>query len=188
MVATVYSAAMWWDSAAILAIMREDNLDAQVATGETELDCLGLVNKTVKRMATGCEPQGVTIKADDVIAQIAEVGYGNMTADDWKHLVEFRLPLSTAQGDMLCDCLFQVCNGRVTTRAKTYSDVANLHPKKYPWPKAFLLMETYCSELLSEEHGQHKAMSHNGPQANQVKALDPKAISLLAQEKTCWRM
>ena len=80
MVATVYSAALWWDSAAILAIMREDNLDAEVAKGETELDCFGLVNKTVKRLATGYEPQGVTIKADDVMAQIAEVGYGNMAA------------------------------------------------------------------------------------------------------------
>ena len=36
--ATVYSAAMWSDKAAILAIMRKDNLDAEIAEGETDLD------------------------------------------------------------------------------------------------------------------------------------------------------
>ena len=35
--ATVFGAKLWEDSAALLAIMREDNLDAEIAKGEPEL-------------------------------------------------------------------------------------------------------------------------------------------------------
>lgn len=181
--AVVYSSAMWHDDAAVLAIMREDNLDAQVAKAETELDSFGFVHKICKNIAKGYEPEGGTISVKDVIAEIAKVGYGNLALENWKHLVQYRLLLSPAQGDMLLDCLFQVCNGRVSTPTKTYVDIANLHPKKHAWPKTFILMETYCSDLLSEEHGEHKAISQTGPQAKKVRTLDPTAIALLAKEK-----
>ena len=166
--AVVYSAAMWNDNAALLAIMREDNLDAKVAKAETELDSFGFVNKICKNIAKGYEAEGGTINVTEIMAEIAKVGYGNLAEENWKHLVQFRLLLTPAQGDMLCDCLFQVCNGRVTSPTKTFLDIANLHPKKYAWAKTFILMETYCSELLSEENGEHKAISHTGPQAKKV--------------------
>ena len=38
-------------------------------------------------------------------------------------------------------------------------------------------------DLLHEEHGEHKAISHTGPHAKVVKTLDKKAISLLSKEK-----
>ena len=45
-VATVYSKELWNDRAALLAIMREDKLNATIAKHETELNCLGIVNET----------------------------------------------------------------------------------------------------------------------------------------------
>ena len=109
-------------------------------------------------------------------------GHGSMQSKDWQYLVEFRLFLPQASANMLLDCLFQVCNGRVCTSPKTYSEIHGLHPKAHPWPKIFLLFETYCAELLSEEHGGHKAVSHNGPSAKTVKTLDTKAIKQLAEQ------
>ena len=45
--ATVYSSTLWQDEAAIVALMREDNLDANVAKGETELDSFGHISRIV---------------------------------------------------------------------------------------------------------------------------------------------
>ena len=125
----------------------------------------------------------ICIKVADVISKIAEMGYGSMSTDDWQHMVQFRLFLPSAVADMLKDCLFQVCNGRISTPAETYSLIHNLHPKKYEWIKVFLIVETYCMDLLHEEHGEHKAISHTGPHAKVVKTLDKKAITLLSMEK-----
>ena len=46
--ADVYSAALWSDDAALLALMREDNLNSKVNRGETELNAFGLVHKNVQ--------------------------------------------------------------------------------------------------------------------------------------------
>ena len=55
--AVVYSSALWHDTAALLAIMREDNLNAEVAKRETELDAFGHVSRVVSDLAgEGCEP------------------------------------------------------------------------------------------------------------------------------------
>ena len=182
-IATVYSAELWDDPAALLALMREDNLDAEISKRETELDSFGLVSRVVSDLAAGFEQAEKEIKAAAVMAKLEELGYGDMVEKDWQHLVTFRLFLGKAHADMLLDCLFQVCNGRARTVPKTYTEIHNLHPKSHAWPKVFLLVETYCGELLDEEKGQHRAFSHTGPQPKVVKTLDVKAIKLLAQEK-----
>ena len=150
-IATVYSAELWDDPAALLAIMREDNLDAEINKGETELDAFGLVSRVVSDLAAGFEQAGKEIKAAEVMAKVEELGYGDMAEKDWQHLVTFRLFLGNAHADMLLDCLFQVCNGRVKIVPKTYTEIHNLHPKSYAWPKVFLMVETYCGELLDGE-------------------------------------
>ena len=81
-VATVYTAKLWEDSAALLAIMREDNLDAEIAKRETELDAFGHVSRVVSELTKGYERQGITIKASEVMAKLAEMGYGTMPPQD----------------------------------------------------------------------------------------------------------
>ena len=103
--ASVYTAKLWDDSAALLAIMREDNLDAEIAKGETELDAFGHASRVVSELTVGYEQQGKVIKAEEVMAKLEEMGYGTMPAKDWQHLVNFRLFLSKAHADMLLDCL-----------------------------------------------------------------------------------
>ena len=158
--AIVYSAELWDDSAAILGLLREDNLNAQLAKSETELDAFGHVSRLISGLTASC-PEGTVIKTDDVMAIIAEQGYGTMPSQ---------------YAEMLLDCLLQVCNGRVSIPAKTYAEIHSLHPKGHPLVKIFLLMETYRADFLSEEHGQHKAIRHTGPQAKRTKTLDVKAI------------
>ena len=51
--AIVYSAKLWDHTAAILAIMREDNLDAEIAKRETELDAFGHVSRVVSQLTAG---------------------------------------------------------------------------------------------------------------------------------------
>ena len=162
--------------------MREDNLDAEIAKSETELDAFGHASRVVSELTVGYEQRGKVIKAEEVMAKLEEMGYGIMPAKDWQHLVNFRLFLSKAHADMLLDCLFQVCNGRVKTVPKTYTQIHNLHPKSNAWPKVFLMVETYCGELLDAEKGQHRASSHQGPEPKVVKTLDVKAIKLLSHE------
>ena len=157
-VVTVYSKELWNDKAALLAIMREDNLNASIARAETELNCFGLVHDIVSECT-----QGRTV--NEVMAKIEELGFGSFERKAWKCLVEFRLCLSTAQAKMLLDCLNQVVNGRVSALPQIFADINGLDPKRYPWIKVFFIVATYCGELLSEENGTHKAFSHKGPQA-----------------------
>ena len=128
--------------------MREDNLDAKIAKREIELDAFGHVSRVVSQLTTGYEPQGKVIRTDDVMTELAKLGYGSMPIEDWQYLFGFRLFLPSAYAELLVDCLFQVCNGRVRTRAKVYHEIHNGLPKSHAWPKVFLPMETYCLELL----------------------------------------
>ena len=173
---TVYSKELWNDKAALLAIMREDNLNASIARGETELNCLGLVNDIVSECTQGR-------RVNEVMAKIEELGYGSFERKAWKCLVEFRLCLSTAQAKMLLDCLNQVVNGRVSALPQIFADINGLDPKRYPWIKGFFIFATYCADLLSEENGTHKAFSHKGPQAKVAKSISKESIKLLADEK-----
>ena len=45
------------------------------------------------------------------------------------------------------------------------------------------IMREDCMDLLHEERGEHRAMSHTGPQPKLVKSLEKKAIALLSHEK-----
>ena len=65
----VYSPKLWEDSATLLAIMREDNLDAEIAKSETELDAFGHASRGVSELTVGYEPQGKVIKADEVMGK-----------------------------------------------------------------------------------------------------------------------
>ena len=121
--AIVYIEKLWWDKKAQLALMRLDNLDADIEKGETELDGFRHLSKTVSDLTADLPDDGEkTISADDVMKQLEDLGYGSLSANEWQHLVDFRLLLSARQADMLKDCLFQVCNGRVRTATKTYKD------------------------------------------------------------------
>ena len=153
---TVYSKELWNDKAALLAIMREDNLNASIARAETELNCFGLVHDIVSECT-----QGRTV--NEVMAKLEELGFGSFERKAWKCLVEFRLCLSTAQAKMLLDCLNQVVNGRVSALPQIFADINGLDPKRYPWIKVFFIVATYCADLLSEENGTHKAFSHMEP-------------------------
>ena len=128
--AIVYTEKLWWDKKAQLALMRLDNLNADIQKGWTQLDAFGHVCQQVSDLIKefGPDDGDPTISTDDVMRQIAEMGYGSMAENEWQHLVDFRLLLSARQADMLKDCLFQVCNGRVRIATKTYKDIHNLHP------------------------------------------------------------
>ena len=181
--AVVYGPELWGDRAALLGLMREDNLDAEIQRGETEIDAFGHVCQIFSDIVEDCGPEGKIITVDEVMEGVAEIGFGNMPSTGWKQLVAFRLALSKAHADMLFDALAQVCNGRVRTPPETYAQINNLHPRNHQWIKVFLIMETFLSELLSEETGVHKKFTHAGPQPKQVKSLDPKAIKALGAEK-----
>ena len=180
--AQVYTADLWDDTAATLAIMREGNLDAEVQKRETELDAFGLVSRVVSEIAGGSVSEGTTINALHVMEKLDDLGYGNMSPKQWRHLVDFRILLPPPAVELLLDSLFGVCNGQVRTDPQTYTDIHNLYPKGHAWPKVFLLMETYCSKLLSEYTGLQRRYHHKGPKPKPVKTLDPKAIKLLSRE------
>ena len=160
---TVYEPELLDDIRALNAIMQEDNLDANVQKPETEFDQLGLVNLTVLDMTQNDEANRNKISTDDVMAELAKLGHGSTSVADWKYLVNFRLVMSNVQGEMLFQCLVQVCNGRVTTKPETYGHIAGLHGSKYSWIKAFILVETYASELLDETTGEARTFNHQGP-------------------------
>ena len=71
---------------------------------------------------------------------------------DITYLVEFRLFLAPNMAEMFNFLWINVCNGRVRTVPTTDFDIHVLHCPYFP-------------ELLSEENGEHKVMSHTGPQA-----------------------
>ena len=183
--ATVYGEGLWHDHAALMAIMREDNLDAEIAKSETELDAFGTAHTTISNLIEErVSDKSKILTMDDVMKKLEETGLGNLPCEEWKHLVHFRLLMPKNQATMLLDCLFQVVNGQIRISPKTYGDIANLHPKGHSWPKVFLLMETYTANLLQEDTGMPRvrAISHNGPTAPLAKGLEKGAIRELGRE------
>ena len=91
--ALVYSEKLWWDKSALLAMMREDNANAEVAKAETELDAFGLVSQVVVGLvATSQQSSGsggyepTTLSVDQVMAKIGEVGFGTIPQEHWQHM------------------------------------------------------------------------------------------------------
>ena len=67
----------------------------------------------------GSEPTVITVPV--VMEQIAEIGYGNIPAHGWEHLVRFRQFLPTPIAEMLLNCLFHVVNGRVRSATENFA-------------------------------------------------------------------
>ena len=181
--AIVYGVELWADIPALLGLMREDNLDADIQRSETELDAFGHVCQLMNDLIEDTGPEGRTLTIDNVMDSVADMGFGNMPPTGWRQLVAFRLALSKAHAVMLFEALVQVCNGRVRTPPETYAQVNTLHAKSHPWIKVFIIMETYCGELLSEETGLHKKFSQAGTHPKVVRTMNPKAIRALGAEK-----
>ena len=149
----------------MLALMREDNANADLAKPESEVDAFGCVHQIISEMsAGGSEPTVIT--EDDVMDEIAEVGYGNLSHAEWQHLARFRLVLPEAIATMLLDSLFHVCNGRVKSCTENYARICALHLKKSAWPKTFILLDLYCGSLVSDSktnEARAEGQSHRPP-------------------------
>lgn len=182
--AIVYGPKLWDDPAALMALMREDNLDADVQKEESELDAFGLAHTVVKELVADYQAMRIPIKlsTNAVMEKLGVLGLGHLPRGDWVHLVSFRILLSDAQATFLLDCLFQVCHGRIRTPATTFGEINSIHPKAHAWPKVFLLVETYTATLLSEEQGAYRAISHSSPHATKAKTLSLHHIKELAKE------
>ena len=65
--AIVYGQDLWADTSAILSIMREDNLDAEVQKEESELDAFGLAHTVVKELIGGYQPHNKSITVSSTV-------------------------------------------------------------------------------------------------------------------------
>ena len=65
--AIVYGEKLWEDTAALLAIMREDNLDAEIAKSETELDASGTAHSIIKELKAGYQPHKTFVLSTDEV-------------------------------------------------------------------------------------------------------------------------
>ena len=68
--AIAYSPELWNDTAALLAVMREDNLDADVTKGENELESFGLASRVVAQMSVCTGPEPKVIKQEEVMEKL----------------------------------------------------------------------------------------------------------------------
>ena len=116
--AVVYGPDLWYDQSALMALMREDNANVDVAKPETELDAFGLVHTVVKQLSSGSSPTSIT--EEDVMTEISKIGFGNLPTADWRQLVRFRLLISTPLCIFLLASMFHVCNGRVRSNVENY--------------------------------------------------------------------
>ena len=71
----VYGPELWADRPALLGLMREDNLDAEIQRAETELDAFGHACQLLSDLLDGCGPQGTTITIDAVMEHLADMGF-----------------------------------------------------------------------------------------------------------------
>ena len=60
--AHVYGPELWADLPALLGLMREDNLDAEIQRAETELDAFGHVIQMLSDLLNGCGPEGKSLR------------------------------------------------------------------------------------------------------------------------------
>ena len=183
--AVVYSEKLWFDKSALLALMREDNANADVAKPETEVDAFGCVHQLM--LASSCSSQTV-IAEDEVMSQIQDIGFGNLSPNDWRILVRFRLLLPQAHATLLLQCLFSICNGRARSSVDNFAKINGLHPKRHAWAKVFLLLELYLNLLITDSNkadsiaalSQH---SCTAPKVLEARKVDKAAIAELANER-----
>ena len=180
--ALIYDEALWYDKSAMMALMREDNANADSSKPETELSAFGTVHETMNQMSgTGSTP--TQIGESEIVQKIEEIGFGKTPKQGWQDLVRFRLCIPQSVATMMVDLLFHVCNGRVKSTTANYSRIAALHPKKYYWPKVFMLVEIYCGSLLDEHKVTIAADSQPQLKVINAKPVDPNHIHELSKEK-----
>ena len=77
--ATVYGPELWDDQAAVLALMREDNQNAEVQKAEGELDAFGTLHLQIKGLVAGCQPQKqVHLTTEMVMNRLEEFGLSSL--------------------------------------------------------------------------------------------------------------
>ena len=75
--ALLYTKELWKDKPALLALMREDNANADTNLAETELDAFGTVNAVIIEMPATSEGSGATvITADGVMGKSGSLVMG----------------------------------------------------------------------------------------------------------------
>ena len=183
--ARVYSEDLWYDEAALLALLREDNANAEVTKAESELDSFGTTHQIVTNMTDGVKER--TLITDvAVMDKIRELGLGSLDSSQWKDLIRFRLFLKTSTADLMLDTLFFMVNGRVSADTKSYTIIGGLSEKHNDLSKAFLLIELYISQLLDIEEQQKKSPKAVSQRKNEIlkaRKIDKATIVELAKEK-----
>ena len=183
--ALIYSEDLWWDTGAMVALMREDNANTDIAKPETEVDAFGTVHQLTKELSLSTKTAQIT--SDDVMQEIINVGLGNTALEDWQILVSFRILLPAPQAELLLLCLFHLSNGRVKSSIENFDKINALHPKKYSWSKVFLLIELYLFIVMNESskpdsNGAMRQPSDTAPKVIVARTIDKLAIVELGKE------
>ena len=94
----MYGEGLWNDTAALIAIMREDNFDQEILGNhlESHADASGTAHHVVNELLAGYPPHStIQLSTNQGMKIVETLGLGNLPREDLKQLVTFRLVIST---------------------------------------------------------------------------------------------
>jgi hypothetical protein len=172
----IYDSSLLYDTDAASALASEDNLNATVQWGEDEMQAFGRASEMVDRLSSGDGTTTIGL----CIASLQIIGLGQFTVDDWKDFLTLRMALPTAHSQVLQNCQFNACAGRVRVKPCDFGLSAKLDPRA-PWAKVALILFQYISSL-QDATGGVSAHTFTGRQEIVVRKMQPDVVKELVTE------
>ena len=140
----IFDCSLFDDLNAMDALGTEDNLNADIAMGEDEMQAFGRISGIMARMCA-CQDKDVIPNAMTLM-QVS--GLGGYSYDDWKGFILLRLSLGkgNAVAQILQSISFKACSGRVRVRPDDFALVATLDPRA-PWAKVAMMLFQYIGNM-----------------------------------------
>jgi len=139
----IFDCGLFDDPNAMDALGTEDNLNADIAMGEDEMQAFGRISGIMARMSA-CQDKDVLPNAMTLV-QVS--GLGGYSYDDWRGFILLRSSLGKGPvAQILQSISFKACSGRVRVRPDDFALVATLDPRA-PWAKVAMMLFQYLGNM-----------------------------------------
>ena len=140
----IYQSSLWYDADAMNALSLADNLNANVAMGEDEMQAFGRIDTTL--LAVRGSGMQLDTLSQQVLERVRLAGLGTFTHDDWKLLIAFRVGLPDAVATIFQRIQNSACMSRVRVRVGDFGIVSKFN-QQAPFAKVAVLLNSYLSAV-----------------------------------------
>ena len=143
----LYGEDLWYNTAALQALMAEDNDDASIVLAEDEVSALGRVDATIRSLAAR---PNARLTMESVLDEMKNHKANRLPAANLMHLIRFRMGIPSSCAKIFTDCVFNKSQGRVTVNTENYDRIAQIKTNDWHWIKICLMVYLYTQSSQVE--------------------------------------